>query len=163
MKKSFSFFNLTLTTFFLINATAQDGTRVVSNTISATDKTAILQVFKDVGNPDIYTLRFYGDRTIYGSKRISATELEQIKKLAIPSGQKGIIVNYRDRMIIYFRDGSIIYVSSMPTRTGRNEILNLLGATGTSKLKIIMGRYVDDPNIVDNPDLVDNPEIIDNP
>ena len=150
MKKSTFFFILIS---FSLLSTAQ-----LRTTVSAADKATIIQIFQNSDSKN-YRLQFNRGREVYGGKTISKVDLDYFKKQRIPAGEGAIIINFKGRMAIYFRDETLIYVTITPGGVSTNEILKLLGSENISKLTAVMIRYVGNPDILDNPNFIDNAEI----
>ena len=134
-----------LLVFFSISTRAQDDTaRVMMGKFQPDDMTAVTEMFKTIDKRK-YHFRFGNERKTYGEAVISATEMAEInrtKKLTT----KSFIIHFTNAVVVCIRDGSILYTIS-PSRTGESTMLGLLGQERTKKLKTILAKYIEDPDI----------------
>lgn len=134
-------------TFFSFNISAQvaKGSLV---SITQSEKNEIISIFKN-SNPLLYRLQFEGGRMpdiVYGERKISSDEWSKIKDVGFVTGQRAIVINWLGRMMIYFNDGSIIYVSILSLtaqpKVDANEIYNILQVEGISRLMKVVGKFI---------------------
>ena len=147
MKKSIRIisFSSLLFVFFSFTTKAQDDTaRFMLGKFQADDMTAVTEMFKTIDKRK-YHFRFANERKTYGEAILSATEMAEInrvKKLTT----KSFIIHFTNAVVVCIRDGSLIYTIS-PSRTGASTMLGLLGQERTTKLKTILAKYIEDPDI----------------
>jgi hypothetical protein len=149
-----------LTVFALVSAQAAFSQRTATtsaSSLSAGDKRDVIALFSNADR-QYHRLQFAAGKEVYGSRTINSTESERIRKASLQ--EKGIIIICKESnsAILYFKDGSIIMASS--GRAGTNPFLNLLGKEKTEKLKKIMAKYIEDPDInnLDKPNLLGAPD-----
>lgn len=127
MKKSISLFMLALFSFAFYHAKAQERTSENSIRISDDDKKAIIGIFKEV-DPKLYRLEFNNGKEIYGSRKITMSELEQIRKVRNPTDQSAYLVVA----------GGTVFIVAIK---GREGLLSVLGKEKAAKLSTIMAKY----------------------
>lgn len=139
MKKSTILFIVTLTSFFQINAKAQERGKDIP--LSPEDKKAVIYLLK-TADARFYRFQSGNGREVYGSRKMSTTELKRIKELGAPD-TRGTIVNYKETnsIIIYLKDGSILAATSPTGKTDPDVFVNLLGKQGADKLRDILSKY----------------------
>ena len=139
MKKSTIFFILTLTSFFLINASGQERGKDIP--LSPEDKRAVISLLKSA-DARFYRFQSGNGREVYGTRKMSATETQRIKELGAPD-TRGIIVDFKETrsIIVNFRDGTIIAATSPTGKTDPDVFVNLLGKQGADKLRDILSKY----------------------
>ena len=139
MKKSTVFFLIVLSSFFQINAKAQERGKDIP--LSPEDKRAIISLLKTVDGR-FYKFQSANGREVYGSRRISTSELNRIKELGAPD-TKGIIIEYKETgsIVIHWKDGSILAATSPPGKTDKDVFVNLLGRQSADKLNDLLSKY----------------------
>ena len=92
MKKSTFLFILTITSFFLNNAAAQERGKDIP--LSPEDKRAIIYLLKSA---DTRLYRFQSDngREVYGTRKMSTTELQRIKELELLTQEASLLISKR--------------------------------------------------------------------
>src|ERR1700752_3629036 len=106
MKKSAFLFILTLNSFFLISAKAQERGKDIP--LSPEDKRAVISLLKSA-DTRFYRFQSANAREVYGKRKITAEESKRIKELGAPD-TRSIIVNYKETrsIIINWKDGTIL-------------------------------------------------------
>ncbi len=97
--------------------------------ISAEDQKAIVELFKDV-DPASYRLQFNKSRDVYGKRKVSMSEIEQVRKLRNPLDEKGWVV-------LTVKDDGIMFFLAV---TGKS-LTDVLGAEKAAKLNAITAKY----------------------
>jgi hypothetical protein len=98
--------------------------------VSAEDKAAIIELFKGVPKSQ-YRLQFNNSKEVYGSKKVSMTELTQLSKVRKPGMDNGYVV-------LIVQDDGVMYVLAA-TKGGKLE--SVLGAEKFAKLNKITAKY----------------------
>ena len=139
MKKSTFLFILTLSSFFLINAAAQERGKDIP--LSPEDKRALIYLLKSA-DARFYRFQSANGREVYGSRKMSTTELQRIKELGAPD-TRNLIVDYKETrsIIVNFKDGTFIAATSPTGKTDPDVFANLLGKQGADKLRDILSKY----------------------
>lgn len=138
MKKSTFLLILTLTSFFQINANAQRGQDIP---LTQEHKRAIIALLKGA-DARFYRFQSSNGREVYGSRKMSTTELQRIKELGAPD-TRGIVIHYKETrsIIIFYKDGTILAATSPTGKTDADVLVNLLGKQGAAKLRDILSKY----------------------
>jgi hypothetical protein len=97
--------------------------------LSAPDKKAIVELFKDV-DPSKYRLEFDNGREVYGTKKIEMADLQQIKRVTKPSEASGYLIDIEVTTVILVR-----------TRADQSELVKVLGEERTKRLNQILNKY----------------------
>ena len=139
MKKATTLFILTVTSFFLINAKSQERGKDIP--LSPEHKRAIIALLKSA-DARFYRFQSANAREVYGSRKMSTTELQRIKELGAPD-TRGIIVDYKETksIVIQWKDGSILAATSPTGKTDPDAFVNLLGKQAADKLRDILSKY----------------------
>jgi hypothetical protein len=98
--------------------------------LAPADKAAIKEIFKDV-DPNLYRLEFDGGKDVMGNKKITPSEITQIRKARNPLDEVGYIV-------LMVRDDGCIFILAA-TKGGKLE--SVLGQEKALRLKQIMAKY----------------------
>ncbi len=97
--------------------------------ISAEDKKAIIELFKGV-DPKSYRLEFAKGKEVYGARKVSIAEVDQVSKIRNPGGQNGYVV-------LAVRDDGVMFVLA----TTKGNIASTLGEEKAKQLNAIMAKY----------------------
>ena len=137
MKKSISLFIFTLITVMSFNVKAQEK----DIPLSPEDKRAMISLLKSA-DTRFYRFQSANGREVYGSRKMSTTELQRIKELGAPD-TRGIIVDYKETrsIIVNFKDGTILAATSPTGKTDPDVFVNLLGKQSAGKLRDILSKY----------------------
>ena len=148
-----------ITVFILVLANGSFAQRTVApaTSLSPVETRSVVTLFSNADRK-YYRMQFNAGKEIFGSRTINSTEKERIRKASLQ--EKGIIIICKESnsAIIYFKDGNFILAAS--DRTGANPFLNLLGKEKTEKLKEIISKHIEDPDIqnLDKPNLLGAPD-----
>lgn len=148
MRKLPFLFLLTLIACFSSPTKAQDVAKDIP--LTPADKRALLALFKDA-NSRYYRMDYNSGRETYGTRTISAAEMEQVRK-ARAIDNECIRVNVTNGIIFQFKDGTIIAAFTPATRDKQNPIVYLLGREKATRFASIMAKYVGNEDILGAPD-----------
>jgi hypothetical protein len=98
--------------------------------ISEADKKEIVQLFDGVDKSK-YRLQFNNGKEVYGSRKVSMRELQQVKKVRNPMGEHGYVV-------LIVSDDGIVYIVAV---SKGSKLESVLGKEKTQKLNAIMSKY----------------------
>lgn len=99
-------------------------------TISEQDKKEIIKLFEGVDKSK-YRLQFNNGKEVYGARKISMRELQQVRKVRNPQDEHGYVV-------LIVSDDGIVYIVAV-SKGGKLE--SVLGREKTTKLNTIMSKY----------------------
>jgi hypothetical protein len=114
---------------FTVHSLAQD--RRTYQTVSARDKTAIIEIFKTLTSP--YYLEFDKGGEVYGSKQISKSDLALLRDGKSTSENKNVIIYLYENISLLF------VINKTKTAT---DLVGLLGKVNADKLKTILDKYL---------------------
>src|SRR5688572_20950604 len=137
MKKILATSLLTIICFSLVvNLFAQGGKKRKGEppkSISAADKTVIIDIFKTL-DQQYYYLEFEKGTEVYGTKTlVSADNLELIRKEQVPLGSDHLIIGS-----YYYQAGFVFIIGK--TRSGIS-LETVLGKTNATRLEAIINKY----------------------
>jgi hypothetical protein len=99
-------------------------------TISEQDKKEIIKLFEGVDKTK-YRLQFNEGKEVYGSRKVSMRELEQVRKVRNPGGDAGYVV-------LIVSDDGIVYIVAV---SKGSKLQSVLGREKAQKLNSIMSKY----------------------
>jgi len=98
--------------------------------ISEEDKKAIIKLFEGVDKSK-YRLQFNHGKEVYGTRKVSMKELEQVRKVRNPASDAGYVV------LIVVDDGAV-YILAV---SKGSKLQTVLGKEKTKSLNAIMAKY----------------------
>ncbi len=104
-------------------------TKKTTKGISSADQRAIREIFKGVPSSQ-YRLQFNDGKSVYGSRRVSMSDVNQVKRVTNPVGAAGYIV-------FVVEGDDVVYVLAV----GSSKLTSVLGKEKTQRLNQIMAKY----------------------